>query len=535
MGRIPALETQELRTELWEVMIGKVGERTLAEWQQVFATNPNVMAEVYRAGPDVLDHPQLTHDGRIAVTEDRSLGKIRQPSTLVHCEERPLCPPRPAPGVDEHGAELRERAERGLGHAVISECGAEEGLPLDGITVVEFALQYAGPYGATLLTDLGARVIKVESLDGDTIRRVTPFPEASGAKVMQGKESICLDLRTDEGLRIAHGLVEKADVVLQSFRAGAAERAKIDSMSLKAINPDLVYLNASGYGTGGPFGARPAYAPSIGAAFGFALTDTPDAAGVASGSLAEIKVAAARLNTATAVPTIQADGVAAMAVASAMLLGLLARKRGRPLGALTTTMIASANHALLDRVIDYPGKPAPPMVDAGGYGFSALYRMYRAADGWVFLAAPKDSEWAALVAALAGEADLTRPQFATSSDRAENEATLADILGVVFARKPAAEWEQTLTRADVGCVEVTEIRPERHLQTNDALSAEYCTTAMSPVFDEHLRMGPTVRFSRSSTQAEGGCMAGDHTDSILTELGFDEAAIADLRDRSIVG
>lgn len=396
-------------------------------------------------------------------------------------------------------------------------------------------MEFAGPYGTTLLTDLGARVIKVESLAGDTIRRVAPFSEAGGAKVMQGKESICLDLSTDEGLHIAHSLVEKADVVLQSFRGGAVERAKIDAETLKAINPDLVYLNASGYGTSGPFGTRPAYAPSIGAAFRFALTDAPDAADAATGSLAEVKVAAARLNAATAVPTIQADGVAAMAAASVMLLGLLSGKRGRPMGTLTTTMIASANHALLDRVIEYPGKPAPPTVDAGGYGFSALYRMYRAADGSVFLAAPQDSEWAALVTAMAGEVDLALPHFATSAARHDNDAILAGTLAEAFARKSAAEWEQVLTRADVGCVEVTEIRPERHLQTNESASTEYCTTTMSPIFDEHLRMGPTVRFSRSSTRAEGGCMAGDHTDSILDELGFDEAAIADLRERSVVG
>ncbi|WP_157124308.1 CoA transferase [Nocardia pseudovaccinii] len=122
----------------------------------------------------------------------------------------------------------------------------------------------------------GAKVIKVEPLDGDTIRGLVPFPEAGGAKVMQGKESIALDMRSPEGLAIVHQLARQADVVLQTYRAGAAVRAAVDARTSKALNPDLVYLCAPGYGTDGPYGARPAYAPSIGAATGLALTDMPD-------------------------------------------------------------------------------------------------------------------------------------------------------------------------------------------------------------------------------------------------------------------
>src|SRR5437868_2722194 len=315
---LPVLETQELRTELWEIMINKVGERTLEEWQHVFDTNPNIMAEVFRSGPDVLNHAQLVYDGRVTVVEDPELEPVRQPSTLVHVDERPLAHPRPAPRLDEHGPELRRTAAPG--DAVPATSDGPGGLPLAGITVLDLGLMFAGPYGSTLLTDLGARVIKIESLTGDTIRNIAPFPEAGGARVMQGKESISLNLNTEEGLAIVHELARRADVVLQSFRAGAAVRAKVDAATLKALNPGLIYLNAPGYGTAGPPGARPAYAPSIGAALGFALTDAPDASG-ATGSLAEIKKAVVRLNTATAIPSAQADGVAALAGAPSPLLG----------------------------------------------------------------------------------------------------------------------------------------------------------------------------------------------------------------------
>jgi len=530
---LPVLETQELRTELWEIMIQKVRERTLAEWQQVFEANPNIMAELLRSGPGVLEHPQLQHDGRVVTADDPELGPVRQPSTLVHSDERPLSAPRPAPRLGEHNAQLRQEVSGRTGAATPQPGDAPGGLPLAGITILDLGSMFAGPYGATLLTDLGARVIKVEPLKGDTIRNLQAFPESAGARVMQGKESIALDLGTEEGLRIVHELARRSDVVLQSFRAGAAERAKVDARTLKAINPDLVYVNAPGYGTSGPYGAKPAYAPSIGAASGLTRTELPDI-GASIDSLASVKKAAVRIVSAGAITTAQSDGISALGVASTILLGLLARKRGQPLGTLTVTMLSTSSHVLMDEIVDYPGRPGSPTVDPGFHGFSALYRLYQAGDGWIFLAAPTAKDWAGLVAALATEADLGDERFATEQARRDNDAHLAEVLSAVFTRRTAAEWEEYLTKAGVGCVAVTEQKPEVLLQTDEALAAEYAVTATSPVFDEHLRLGPLVRFSRSATQAKGGCAAGEHTDAILRELGYDDAEIADLRERNVV-
>ncbi|HVV10518.1 CaiB/BaiF CoA transferase family protein [Amycolatopsis sp.] len=525
---LPVLPTQELRTELWEIMIAKVGERTLAQWQHVFDTNPDVNAEVYRAGPQVFDHPQLVHDGRAVVFADPERGPVRQPSTLVHAQGKPLMPPRPAPGPDEHGPALRALAAQA--ETVAAEPVAAGGLPLAGVTIVEFGLMFAAPFGSTMLTDLGARVIKVETRHGDTIRNILPFPEAGGARVMQGKESIALDLGTEDGLRIAHELVRRADVVLQAFRAGAAERIGLGERTLRELNPDLVYLSAPGYGTDGPYGHRPAYAPSIGAAAGFALADVPNAT-QATGSMADIKRASLRLNQAAAVPTVQADGVAALGVASAMLLGLVARARQRPLPPMTTTMLGTATHALVDRVIDYAGRPDSPTVDSEGNGYHALYRLYEASEGWVFLAAPAPKEWPAL----AEEVDLLGDaRFATPEDRKTHDEALSTALAAIFRTRTAEDWEKRLTARDIGCVSVTEQAPELFFQTDAALVAEYTVTAQSPIFEEHRRMGAPVRFSRSATCAKAGCLAGEHTDAILAELGYDEAAVADLKGREIV-
>jgi crotonobetainyl-CoA:carnitine CoA-transferase CaiB-like acyl-CoA transferase len=524
---LPALETQELRTELWELMLARASKRTLAEWEEVFARNPDISAEVYRSGPEALSHPQLLHDGRVLVVEDPDLGPVRQPSTLVHSDGRPLRELAPAPRLDEHGAQPLSP----VAPASVPPADSPARLPLEGVTVLEFGVMFAGPYASALLADLGARVIKIESLDGDSMRTVVPFPEAGAAKAMQGKESVAVDLGTPEGREVVHALAARADVVLQSFRAGAAARAGIDRETLLALNPDLVYVNAPGYGTDGPYGTRPAYAPSVGAAVGLALTDAPDARG-ATGSMAEIKCTALRLNQATAVPSMQADGVAALGVASTMLLGLLARARGRALGELTTTMLAAGTHALFDRVVDYPGRPEPVTADDETLGYAATYRLYRAAEGWVFLAVPADREWAALVA---------RPEFAalgarfgTAESRAEHDAELTEALAAVFAGRPAQEWEAALVPAGIGCVRVTEITPELHLQTDEALAATYCATAESPIFQEYLRLGPLTTLSRSGASLRGGCLLGEHTEQVLAELGYDEEKIQELRDHKVI-
>ncbi|HVW40396.1 MAG TPA: CoA transferase [Amycolatopsis sp.] len=526
----PFLPTRELRVELWELMLRKVGERTLAEWRAVFDRNPDLNAEVYNTCTAALDHPQIRHDGRAVEVLDPERGRVRRPSTLVHAGGRPLSAPCPPPALNAHAEQVRTFAGTPRPRVPAPEPAAGNGLPLAGVTVVEFGTMFAAPFGATMLTDLGARVLKVEPLAGDPIRTIIAFPESGGARVMQGKESIALDLHTDEGREIVHQLVRRSDVVLQAFRAGAAERAGVDEKTLLALNPDLVYVNAPGYGTDGPFGGRPAYAPSIGAAAGLALTDAPDAVLAAAGPVEAIKQAAMRLATACAVPSAQADGVAALGVASAMLLGLLARARQRPLAPLTTTMLATVAHALVERVVDYADRPAGPAVDPDGNGYGPLYRMYSAADRRIFLAAPSERERRQLFATLAGDTGI--PEHLRSAPATADD--LAATLSQIFALRPAAEWERRLTAADVGCVEVADVVPELRLQTDPELAAEYAATAHSPTFAEHLRMRPPVRFSRSATRAGGGCLGGEHTEALLRELGYDGVVIGGLRDRKIV-
>ncbi len=523
----PALESPVLYKEFWSIMLAKVGERTLAEWQQVFDNNPDLCAELFRSGPQVLDHPQLVHDRRSTVVEDPEVGPVRQPSTLIHTADGPLRQPSPAPRLGEAGAGWRSEGVAMAGGDASSQP------PLAGITIVEFGEMFAAPYATSVLADLGARVIKFENVNGDNIRNLLQFPEAAGAKVMQGKESIQVDLHTDEGKAVAHRIVASADVVLQSMRAGAAERLGIDAATLRAVKPDLIYVSAPGYGVDGPYGARPSYAPSIGAAGGVALTNTPDAA-CATSCLDEVMHQAPRVTSSGTAPELQSDGLAALAVASAILTALIGRDRGNPVNDVRTSMLGTVTHVLTDWLVDYPDAPTAPAPVHDGNGLSALYRIYAAGDGHIFLAAPQPKEWQPLVDALRDFADLADDRFATPEGRAANDDELARRLEAVFGKEPAAFWEKRLSAAGIGCVELYEGAPARLIQTDPALAAEYTVPAVSPVFDEHLRFSPLAGLSRSATRAPGGCLAGQHTAAVLREFGYDDATIAKWQDAGVI-
>jgi crotonobetainyl-CoA:carnitine CoA-transferase CaiB-like acyl-CoA transferase len=527
----PMLPTPELRTEWWDMMLDRVRARTLAEWEEAMASNHDLSGELFRTPDEGLDHPQVVHDGRAVTVLDPELGPVRQPTTLIHADGRPLTDVRPAPRLGEHNGSVDFAAPAAT---PVPSTDAPTDTPLRGVTLLEFGSMYAGPYGATLLTDLGARVIKVEPLDGDNIRNLVAFPEAGGAKVLQGKESVAIDFTKPEGLELVYELAKRSDIVLSCFRGDSAERAGIGEAKLKSVNPKLVVLSMSGYGTEGPYAHRSAYAPSIGAASGLSLIDSRGAA-VTPADLDDTHRRAVTLHAGSAVPAVQSDGIAALGVGSALLVGLYAKRRGIDMPHLTTTMLGTVLQALMNYNAGYAGRPETKTTDDQFFGLNALYRMYRAGDGWVFLAAPLAREWPALAKAMSPYVDLHADErFAGPASRAEHDDALIEALTPVFATKSAADWEHELSAQDVGCVEVAERNSETLLQTDPFFEAGYAVAAHSPIFEEHRRLAPLCRFSRSRTKADAGCTIGQHTDSVLHELGIGDDRIAELRAAKVI-
>jgi crotonobetainyl-CoA:carnitine CoA-transferase CaiB-like acyl-CoA transferase len=444
-----------------------------------------------------------------------------------------------APALNADGAALRAAPWPAVGgsNAEPDPGSDSEEASLNDVTVLELGTFFAAPFAGTVLREVGARIIKVEPLEGEPMRNLLPFPELGAAKCLQGKESICVDLSTEEGRAIVHALARKSDIVLQSFRAGVAARQGVDADTLRAVNPDLVYLNSPGYGVDGPCGDRPAYAPTIGAGSGLVMRNIGTAIEERAGlSLKEIRADALRLSGAGTTEYAQADGVSALTAASAMALGLLVRDRTGVSQEMLTTMLTSTAHALADDMAEYKDRPPTQAADSELLGYSALYRLYRAADEWIYLAAPSVGDWDALCAVLAEEADLASDvRFTDEAARRSNDAALAQHLEAVFATRPAQHWEDALLAVGVGCVVAHREPPESVLQSAEfAGAADMLVEVEHPTFGDHVRLKPYVSFSRSATVAEPGVLAGQQTDAILSELGYSSEAIADLRDRKVV-
>ena len=214
--------------EFWERLLKAVRERTMAEWQQVFEDHHDVWAETMRHGSELLDHPQMRQPGRAVDYSTPSAARCASPVRSRASTKTPAVLRVGAPLFDANGPALRANPWP----AAAAPTGSSEGTggppsgpALADVVVLELGTFFAAPFGGTVLRELGARVIKVEPIKGEPMRTLLPFPELGAAKVMQGKESIAVDLSTDEGRAIVHELAKRSHLALQSFR-GARRNAR---------------------------------------------------------------------------------------------------------------------------------------------------------------------------------------------------------------------------------------------------------------------------------------------------------------------
>jgi crotonobetainyl-CoA:carnitine CoA-transferase CaiB-like acyl-CoA transferase len=374
---------------------------------------------------------------------------------------------------------------------------------LDGLTVVDFSRLFAGPLCTMTLADLGADVIKVEAPGGDDARHFgPPFLGGEGMNFMalnRGKRSVVLDLKTESGQEAARQLTRGADVVVENFRPGVADRLGIGYTDVAAENESVIYCSISGFGPAGEMNERPALDLILQAVSGV-LSRQADSDGTP------------RLLCITI-----ADTYAAAQAVQGTLAALFVRERTGVGQRVEVSLLESILTSQAYRIICDPEELEFP-----GFDDTVPYQAFQTGDGkWIAVAVVSSANWRALCEAIGSPELIEDPRFVSNPLRVDNREVLIPILNRKFATEDRDHWVELLDRGGVACAPVQELQ---ELMTDPAmLESGVLTELEHPTAGVVRTLGPGIRLSR--TPARVGAPAprlGEHTNEVLAALGLED-------------
>jgi crotonobetainyl-CoA:carnitine CoA-transferase CaiB-like acyl-CoA transferase len=385
------------------------------------------------------------------------------------------------------------------------------GLPLEGYRVIDLTMNMSGPLATMLLADQGADVVKVEPPGGDPIRQVgsgSPGLTAYFANLNRNKRSIVVDLKTDHGVGIVRHLATQADVFVENFRPGVADRLGVGATALRALNQQLVYLAISGFGPAGPRRDAPAYDHVVQALSGMASLQ--------AGNTGEPSLVRHGL----------VDKATAYTAAQAITAALLQRHRSGEGAVIDVSMLDVAigflwPDGMMDRTVEAPERDLPSIARS--------FRLTRTSDGFISVVTLTDRQWSGMMAAVAMEAD---ERSGSVQGRMQHGAqTMREVvrrLGTMTTVEALAR----LSEHGVPCAPVVDL---------DALTTEPQVVASDTIqFLDHPVLGPlrqprpAARWRDGTDRWKPAPTLGQHTDEILAASGLDPARIEQLRADRVV-
>ena len=387
--------------------------------------------------------------------------------------------------------------------------------PLHGYRIVDLTSMISGPLATMILADQGADVIKVENPDGGDHTRLANNRRngfsASFLNNNRNKRSLTLDLKAPSAKAALLRLVATADVFVQNFRPGVADRMGFGEDALRAVKPDLIYVSISGFSENGPFAGKPVYDPLVQAMSGLAT--------IQAGSDDERP----RL-----VRTIVPDKLTAVSAAQAITAALLARERTGQGQHVRISMLEAVIAFLFasDMGSQTFVGDAFPQQDAASF----IDLIYETATDYISAAVQSNKEWVALTRALDKAEWLDDERFRTPALRQRNIDARLQMTQAVLLTGPAAFWLERLTQEGVPCAPV--------LTRGEMIEHPQVQATGIVVETEHGIAGrirgarPAARFSATPASIRfGGPALGEHTASILGELGYSQTDIAALHPR----
>jgi crotonobetainyl-CoA:carnitine CoA-transferase CaiB-like acyl-CoA transferase len=384
---------------------------------------------------------------------------------------------------------------------------------LDGIVVLDAAQVMAGPYCAMLLSDMGARVIKVEPPEGDSTRamagaRGSDSPAFSA--VNRGKQSIVLDLHRSQGREVFTRLVRSADILIENYRPGVMARLGLGFEALSAENPRLIYASISGYGQTGPSASKG----------GFDLIAQGE-----SGIMSVTGVAGGPPVKAGVPLTDLGAGLFALAGVLAALHHRSATGRGQH---VDTSLVDAGLALSVWEATEYFAGTAVPGPLGSAHRMSAPYQAFRCTDGYITIGAANQRTFSKL-ADLLGHAEwLADSRFASDHARVAHRDELASAIESITCRESRATWLQRLEAAEVPCGPINNYAEA--FATPQAQAREMSVEVDHPVLGHQRALGTPIKMSKTPLNPRRRApMLGEHTDDVLASAGYAENEVEQLR------
>ncbi|WKD49036.1 CaiB/BaiF CoA transferase family protein [Microbulbifer spongiae] len=467
-----------------------------------------------RTPEEALSDELFLQDGCVAKVDDPKYGTTHQVGSLYSLENHKAHVKQGYAVSGEHTDEVRQES---AGHIRTSDQFGSALLkqPLEGVTVIDLGLAIAGPFGAQLLSDLGARVIKVNA--------TYDWYWHSNAIAMsanRGKDSIAINMRDPQGVEIIKQLISKADVVIHNMRYKAVESKGLDYASLRESHPELIYCHTRGFEK-----SRREKLPGN------------DQTGSAlAGVQWEDGACGDGGRPYWSLTTLGDTGNGYLA-ANAIIQALLEReKTGR--GQFVDTSIVNAHLFNTSHILakEDGGAVQRPHMSRDALGFSAGYRLYKTLDDYICIALSENQHWDKLFELLRTPELRYDERFNSASARSDNDHALTELLMEHFQAHSAAEWFNRLDGVGIPC-EVANSKFSRDMWQSDSflLDRNWLSSFPHPVVGTIGQVGVPYDFSATPALAKSGpLIVGKQTRAILSELGYDEARQAKLFEQQIV-
>ena len=384
---------------------------------------------------------------------------------------------------------------------------------LDGVRVLDVTQFMAGPFCTTILADLGADVIKIESPSGDSTRQMvgavgTESPSFNA--VNRGKRSLVVNLKTTDGQELFKRLAQSSDILIENYRPGVMRALGLGYDVLSTINPRLIYASISGYGQTGPDRAKGGFDLIAQGVSGImSVTGEPDRPPVKAG--------------------IPLTDLGAALFALTGVLAALHHRGATGAGQYVDTSLVEAGIALsVWEATEYFSGPGIPAPLGSAHRMNAPYQAIRCADGYVTIGANTDRLFRRLCGVLGHPEWSDEPDFATNGSRVRHRTKLAALIESVMFHEPCRHWLSRFDAAEIPCGPINDYA---HVFADPQVAARQMVLETDhPVLGRLRTLGSPIKMSATPTDATRRApLLGEHTNEVLAEFGLSLDEIEQLR------